>query len=196
MQFKYATTAMTAMTALIMAGAVTCASVADGPPPVSSSSASASAAAASALPSPPVVTAAAADGLTWNEVIECYKKPRAAIGCLESRMGRALAALRESAVTTARSDPDTAAEDAVGVGELVQQIGEFIKYSVSNYFRTAATVADDDDDGDAAVAGAAGSGASVVQVMDAGDEGEFFNGNVAVCTRARRRPTRATRVYR
>lgn len=165
MQLKYATAAITT-TVMIMAAAGTCASVPDGPPPPPS------AAAALPLPSPPV---AAADSLSWAEVIECYKRPRAAIGCLESRMGRALAALRDSAVTTARSDPDTAAEDAAGVGELVQQIGEFIKYSVSSYFRSGAAAVDDDDGGDAGLAAAAGSGASVVQVMgsDVGDEGEF-----------------------
>lgn len=76
-----------------------------------------------------------ADDLTWTEVIECYKQPQAAIGCLESRMGRALASMRESAVRMARSAPQVAAEDAAGVGELVQEIGEFISYGISSYFR-------------------------------------------------------------
>lgn len=72
--------------------------------------------------------------LTWAEVIECYGKPQAALGCLEARMGRAVGALRDSAVTMARSDPDTTPEDASGVGDLVQQIGEFITYGISRFF--------------------------------------------------------------
>ncbi|XP_025191824.1 uncharacterized protein LOC112592063 [Melanaphis sacchari] len=70
--------------------------------------------------------AAADDGLTWTEVITCYKKPQAAIGCLESRMSRAMASMRDTAVNLAHNDPETAPEDVAGVGDLVQQIGEFI----------------------------------------------------------------------
>lgn len=80
-------------------------------------------------------TAATTDSLTWTEVIECYKKPRAAIGCLETRMDRALGSMRDTAVKMARSDPETAAEDVAGVGDLVQQIGEFITYGISSYFK-------------------------------------------------------------
>lgn len=106
-----------------------------------------------------------ADVPVWTEVLECYKKPRAAIGCLESRMGRAVAAMRESAVSMARSDPDAASEDVSGVGDLVQQIGEFITYGISSYFRNGG-----DDDDDAVAAAASGSTAQVVS--DIGDEGE------------------------
>jgi len=92
------------------------------------------------LPSPPPVAVndiidRSDDGFAWTEVIECYRKPQAAIGCLESRMSRALHSMRDTAVRMARSDPNTAAEDATGVGELVQQIGEFISYGISSYFR-------------------------------------------------------------
>lgn len=74
------------------------------------------------------------DGLSWTEVIACYKKPQAAIGCLESRMSRAMVSMRETAVGLAHSDPETAPEDVAGVGDLVQQIGEFITYGISSYF--------------------------------------------------------------
>ncbi|XP_025419716.1 uncharacterized protein LOC112690037 [Sipha flava] len=77
----------------------------------------------------------AADRHSWTEVIECYRRPQAAIGCLESRMGRAVLSLRESAVRLARSDPDVVPEDAAAVGDLVQQVGEFITYGVSSFFR-------------------------------------------------------------
>ncbi|VVC29710.1 Hypothetical protein CINCED_3A001477 [Cinara cedri] len=98
--------------------------------------------------------AAAADDLTWAEVIECYKKPRAAIGCLQSRMDRALVSLRDSTVNMARSDPDTQPEDVTGVGELVQQIGEFISYGISTYFNGE----EDEANGTAGTAGVAADG--------------------------------------
>jgi hypothetical protein len=76
-----------------------------------------------------------ADGdVSWAEVIACYKKPQAAIGCLESRMSRAMVSMRDTAVGLAHSDPETAAEDVAGVGDLVQQIGDFITYGISSYF--------------------------------------------------------------
>jgi len=78
--------------------------------------------------------AAADGGLSWTEVIECYKKPQAAIGCLETRMSRAMVSMRDTAVGLAHSDPETAPEDVAGVGDLVQQIGEFITYGISSYF--------------------------------------------------------------
>lgn len=104
----------------------------------------------------------AGDRLGWTEVIECYEKPRAAIGCLESRMGRAALSLRDSAVGLARSDPDVAPEDAAAVGDLVQQIGEFITYGVSSYFR-----------GEAADHSAVATGDSPLNVPADSDEGEL-----------------------
>lgn len=100
--------------------------------------------------------------LTWTEVIECYKKPQAAIGCLETRMGRALSTLRDTAVSMARSDPDTSAEDVAGVGDLVQQIGEFITYGISRFFH-----------GEEDEATAAASGAAPVNSATDVDEGEL-----------------------
>lgn len=113
--------------------------------------------------------------LTWTEVIECYKQPQAAIGCLESRMDRALASMRESAIRMARSAPEVAAEDASGVGELVQQIGEFISYGISSYFR---------GEDNSEVAASASAGASPANLPTDVDEGKplfsfvfFFNSN-------------------
>lgn len=111
----------------------------------------------------PAATAAAAGDLSWTEVIECYRKPQTALGCLESRMGRALLTLRDSAVGLAHSDPDAAPEDVAGVGDLVQQIGEFISYGISSYFR-----------GDAADDTAAATGESPLNVPTDVDEGEFI----------------------
>jgi len=135
---------------------------------------------AAADPSPAVVAPqqaaataadAATDGLTWTEVIQCYSKPQAAIGCLETRMSRALRSMRDTAVRMARSDPNTAAEDAAGVGDLVQQIGEFISYGISSYFRGDAASETDDEP----AAAGAGSPAGVPSSPTDVDEGERFS---------------------
>lgn len=111
-------------------------------------------------------TKTSADGLAWNDVIGCYKKPWEAIGCLESRMGRALAAVRDAAVSKARSDPDTAVEDVSGVGDLVQQIGEFITYGISSYFRGGGGGEDDE------TTGASSSPAQIASEVN--EEGELL----------------------
>lgn len=94
---------------------------------------------------PPPIPVAGVGEFAWSEVTECYRKPQAAIGCLETRMYRALRSMRDTAVRRARSDPNTAAEDAAGVGDLVQQIGEFITYGISSYFRGDAAVETEDE---------------------------------------------------
>lgn len=101
--------------------------------------------------------------VSWTEVIECYKKPQLAIGCLESRMGRAMVSMRDTAVSLAHSDPDTAAEDVASVGDLVQQIGEFITYGISSYFRN-------DEDVTAAMT----AGESTINEPKDLSEGELF----------------------
>lgn len=108
---------------------------------------------------------ATGNSLTWTEIIECYKQPQAAIGCLESRMSRALVSMRDSAVRMARSAPEVAAEDATGVGNLVQQIGEFISYGISSYFR-----GEDSDE----VAASSSTGASPANLSTDVDEGELL----------------------
>lgn len=106
-----------------------------------------------------------ADGdVSWTEVITCYKKPQAAIGCLESRMSRAMKSMRDTAVGLAHSDPETAAEDVAGVGNLVQQIGDFITYGISSYFHGGG----DDDE-----TSAPSTGGSPVNAPNDLDEGEL-----------------------
>jgi len=107
------------------------------------------------------------DGLSWTEVIACYKKPQAAIGCLESRMSRAMVSMRETAVGLAHSDPETAPEDVAGVGDLVQQIGEFITYGISSYFHGGGGGEED------AVSAPSVGGSPVNSPKDL-DEGELF----------------------
>lgn len=72
--------------------------------------------------------------VTWKNVLECFNKPNAIAGCLESRMERAVHAWRETTVRMARSDPDTTPEDAAGVGDIVQQIGDLITYGIGRIF--------------------------------------------------------------
>lgn len=104
--------------------------------------------------------------VSWAEVIECYRSPQTAIQCLETRMGRSLVSLRDTAVGMARSDPDTATEDIAGVGDLVQQIGEFISYSLATYFHS------EEDDTAAGVASSDGTANANGGQMD-GEEGQF-----------------------
>lgn len=113
---------------------------------------------------------AADDGLSWTEVIACYKKPQAAIGCLESRMSRAMVSMRETAVGLAHSDPETAPEDVAGVGDLVQQIGEFITYGISSYFHGG----DGGGGGEEDAVSAPSVGGSPVNSPKDLDEGELF----------------------
>lgn len=110
------------------------------------------------------------DGLSWTEVIACYKKPQAAIGCLESRMSRAMVSMRETAVGLAHSDPETAPEDVAGVGDLVQQIGEFITYGISSYFHGG----DGGGGGEEDAVSAPSAGGSPVNSPKDLDEGELF----------------------
>ena len=107
----------------------------------------------------------AGDGLSWTEVIACYKKPQSAIGCLESRMSRAMVSMRDTAVGLAHSDPETVPEDVAGVGDLVQQIGEFITYGISSYFHGGDGGGGGDEDG------ASAAGASAVNEPKDLDEG-------------------------
>jgi len=102
-----------------------------------------------------------AGDVSWTEVIACYKKPQAAIGCLESRMSRAMVSMRDTAVGLAHSDPDAAAEDVAGVGDLVQQIGEFITYGMSSYFRG--------DEDETAAQAAGGSPVNAPKDLDEGE---------------------------
>ncbi|XP_001943447.1 uncharacterized protein LOC100168188 [Acyrthosiphon pisum] len=106
-----------------------------------------------------------ADGgdVSWTEVIACYKQPQAAIGCLESRMSRAMVSMRDTAVGLAHSDPDAAAEDVAGVGDLVQQIGEFITYGMSSYFRGGSS-----DEDETAAQSAGGSPVNAPKDLDEG----------------------------
>jgi len=106
-------------------------------------------------------------GVSWTEVIACYKKPQMAIGCLESRMSRAMMSMRDTAVGLAHSDPDAAVEDVARVGDLVQQIGEFITYGMSSYFRGGSV----DEDETAAQS----AGGSPVNSQKDLDEGEFLS---------------------
>ncbi|XP_015375545.1 PREDICTED: uncharacterized protein LOC107170052 [Diuraphis noxia] len=109
-----------------------------------------------------------ADGdVSWTEVIACYKKPQAAIGCLESRMSRAMKSMRDTAVGLAHSDPETAAEDVAGVGNLVQQIGDFITYGISSYFHGG----DGGGGGDVDETSAPSTGGSPVNAPNDLDEG-------------------------
>jgi len=109
------------------------------------------------------------EGVSWTEVIACYKKPQAAIGCLESRMSRAMVSMRDTAVGLAHSDPDTAAEDVAGVGDLVQQIGDFITYGISSYFHGGDSGGGGDEDETAAPS----AGGSPVNAPKDLDEGEL-----------------------
>jgi len=107
----------------------------------------------------------AEDGdVSWTEVISCYKKPQVAIGCLESRMSRAMVSMRNTAVGLAHSDPEAAAEDVAGVGDLVQQIGEFIKFGMSSYFRGGSI-----DEDETAAQSAGGSPVNAPKDLDEGE---------------------------
>lgn len=110
------------------------------------------------------------EGVSWAEVIACYKKPQAALGCLESRMSRAMVSMRDTAVGLAHSDPDTAAEDVAGVGDLVQQIGDFITYGISSYFNGG----DNGGGGEEDETSAPSAGGSPVNAPKDLDQGELF----------------------